>query len=56
MGKRCKHTTQVFVPSEDDPEVMAQICLNCHEVLAVVEPDDGELEDIGHSLGDPEED
>lgn len=51
----CKHTSQMFVPSEDDPEIMAQFCLQCHTILAVVHPLDGELEDIGHSLGDPSE-
>jgi hypothetical protein len=44
----------MFVPSEDDPDVMAQICLQCDTILAVVDPLDGELEDIGHSLGDPD--
>jgi hypothetical protein len=44
----------MFVPKEDDPEVMAQLCLQCHEILSVVFPGDGELEDIGHSLGDPD--
>lgn len=55
-GKKapCKHTSQMFVPSEDNPEVMAQVCLQCHQILAVIVPDDGELEDIGHSLGDPD--
>jgi hypothetical protein len=46
----------MFVPTEDDPDVMAQICLQCHEILAVVGPDDPELEEIGHSLGDPDPD
>ncbi len=51
----CQHTKQVFVPSEDDPEVMAQVCRQCHAILAVVDPLDGEIESIGHSLGDPDE-
>jgi hypothetical protein len=55
VGVTCEHRKQMFVPSEDDPEVMAQICLQCHEILAVAYPDDGELEAIGDSLGDPDE-
>jgi hypothetical protein len=40
------------VPKEDDPNVMAMVCLDCHEILEVFGP--GDLEDEGHSLGDPD--
>jgi len=46
----------MFVPSEDDPDVMADVCLLCNTVLGVVIPGDPELEEIGDSLGDPEGD
>ena len=52
---RCRHRTVIFVPHEDDPDVMVQVCVNCSKVLSVATPYDGEIEDIGHSLGDPSE-
>ena len=52
---RCRHRTVVFVPHEDDPAIMVQLCVNCSEVLGVAMPYDGEIEDIGDSLGDPSE-
>jgi len=45
----------MFVPSEDDPDVMADVCLLCKTVLGVVTPG-AELEEIGDSLGDSEGD
>jgi hypothetical protein len=51
----CEHRSQIFVPHEDDPDVLVQMCLNCGSALGVTHPDDPELEDIGHSLGDPDE-
>jgi hypothetical protein len=42
------------VPSEDDPDTMAMLCLLCHQILEVFGPED--LAEEGHSLGDPEGD
>lgn len=52
----CPHTRRMFVPREGDPEVMADVCLLCHQVLGSTYPGDPELADIGDSLGDPEGD
>jgi hypothetical protein len=46
---------QVFIPHEDDPEVVIRWCLECGQPVEIYTPDDGELEGIGHSLGDPSE-
>lgn len=54
MG-RCEHRRQVFIPHEDDPSVMVQVCVNCSKVLSIAAPGDAEIEAIGHSLGDPDE-
>lgn len=50
----CPHTSRVFVPKEDDPDVMLDVCLQCGEIQGVSTPDD--LEELGASLGDPDED
>ncbi len=50
----CDHRTRMFVPSEDDPELMADLCLKCHKVLGFSGPDDPELAEIGDGLGDPD--
>lgn len=50
----CPHRRLVYVPSETDPELLAEVCLDCHVVLGVSGPDDPELRAIGESLGDPD--
>ncbi len=48
----CPHKTVMGVPSEDDPNVMATICLDCHGVIGVLRPgcEEWKLE------GDPDDD
>lgn len=45
----------MFVPSEDDSQTMADLCLLCHEIVGVSGPNDPEITAIGESLGDPDD-
>jgi hypothetical protein len=54
--KACPHTSRMFVPHEDDPNTLVDLCLLCHRVMGTTGPGDPELEAIGDSLGDPEGD
>ena len=54
--KPCPHTTRMFIPREDDPSVLVDLCLLCDEIQGVTYTGDPELEEIGASLGDPEGD
>ena len=46
----CKHRRLVYVPLEDQPEILAEVCLDCHTTLDTSGPDDPELRAIGESL------
>jgi hypothetical protein len=54
--KPCQHRRRIFVPHQDDPRYLADICISCQSLMGWTGPGDPELELIGDSLGDPEGD
>lgn len=50
----CPHTTRMFIPTVNDPDVLVDQCQLCGEYLGVTGPGDPGLKMMGDSIGDGE--